>query len=107
MAKLGYIQEGRVVKVSIVYTMNINGNSKPCRYLMMDISARSDRGTRLNSRYLVVRVVNKKLITFMDRLQPDALVRTRLYACGFRTIAECNRYTSPIECYEIVEMSEV
>lgn len=103
MSKLGYWQECRFMKASTVRSEKVYGKVVPVRYMQLDISARSDRdGRALNKRFLVARILNKRLQAFCDKLPPGCEIRARLYASGYHTEAESNKIATPIDVFEII-----
>lgn len=107
MSKLGYWQECQLLRISQEKTTADHGKVVPCLYLELDISAR-DANTHkaLNKRYLVVRVLNKKIQSFVTRLELPAWVNVRLYASGFRDRDKANRFGSPLDVYEIIVLDD-
>lgn len=105
MARLGYLQECRILRMSADKTCNDHGKVVNCRYLELDISARNAMTEqRLNIRYLVVRVINKKIIAQLQNLSLPCSVRLRLYASGYRDRSRANRCACAIDVYELEEI---
>lgn len=107
MAKLGYWQECQVLRCSQERTVNDHGKEVTCVYLECDISARdSNSGTRLNIRYLCVRVLNKKIRELCEFLEYPVMARMRLYASGYRTRENANRRACAIDVYELIILDD-
>lgn len=102
MGKLGYWQECTILEVSTKdLTTSDHGKEVGCKYLRIDISARNlNTGAALNKRYLVVRVLNKKLMEFFEFLEYPVRAKLRLYASGYRRIEDSNRCACAIDVYE-------
>lgn len=103
MGKLGYMQECTILRISDERTCDDNGKRSECRYLELDISARdANTGRALNKRYLVVRVVNKKLIRFLLAQTYPLHARLRIYASGFRDRERANRLGASLDVFEVI-----
>lgn len=103
MGKLGYMQECTILRLSDERSCDDNGKRSDCRYLELDISARdANTGRALNKRFLVVRVINKKLIKFLLGCALPARAKLRLYASGFRDRERANRLGAALDVYECV-----
>lgn len=107
MSKLGYWQDCQVLRVSSQRFTSDHGKEVSCCYLELDISARNaTTNAALNKRYLVVRVLNKKIQSFVSKLRTPANASIRLYASGFRDREQANRFGSPLDVYEIIITNE-
>lgn len=103
MSKLGYWQECAILRISEERSTSDHGKEVVCYYLELDISARdANSGKSLNKRYLVVRVLNKKLQQFLLKQRFPSPARLRLYASGFRDRDQANRKGSPLDVYEVI-----
>lgn len=103
MSKLGYWQDCDILRISEERATADHGKEVVCYYLELDISARdANNGRALNKRYLVVRVLNKKLQQFLLKQSYPRPARLRLYASGFRDREQANRKGSPLDVYEVI-----
>lgn len=108
MSKLGYWQECTILEMSSKdLTTADHGKDVKCKYLRIDISARNlNTGAALNKRFLVVRVLNKKLMEFFEFLEYPVRASLRLYASGYRNIEDSNRCSCAIDVYECVILDD-
>ncbi len=103
MGKLGYWQDCKILRMSDVKKTADHGKETSCIFLELDISALdANSGKALNKRFLVVRVLNKKFITFLSKLNFPCSATLRLYASGYRNISDANRRGSSVDVYEII-----
>lgn len=107
MSKLGYMQDCTILRISDERTCDDNGKRSECRYLELDISARdANTGRALNKRFLVVRVINKKLIKFLLDCNFPTRARLRLFASGFRDRERANRLGASLDVFEVILLNE-
>lgn len=103
MGKLGYWQECDILRISDERSCDDNGKRSECRYLELDISARdANTGRALNKRFLVVKVVNKKLVKFLLGCNFPTRARLRLFASGFRDRERANRLGASLDVFECI-----
>lgn len=107
MSKLGYWQTCQILRVSEKRATSDHGKLCVCYYLELDVSARNaNTNAALNKRYLVVRILNKKLQEFCLRLRLPCWAKVRLYASGFRDRAQANKLGAPLDVYEIIGIDD-